>query len=565
MDFRFLISNFFKEESFLLYFILIIEFTLTLFFYIDTVVNNLIHIKMNKITLPKINLSKKQILLICIPLAIAILLITGFFILKGMGKIDIGNNTEDNQTAKDYADDSEQALGISLQVYTPADTGTKYLVYADVVSGNPEVEMIESCSYSDGTEAKEIQFKVGKEPIQVDNHCLLTFTEYKGPASLFETYPYNVYLVLPDGSLITLSTQESPSIQVNMYDKETRIVQLNGYAYYRVAPQEGKKFSVQMADRVMYVTGTEFFAGVSSSFSGDGIWGHIELYEGSAEVKLRTQDLVIMMTNKDYADYGHWTQNGSWAWYWDEANAGKVHTFYSNDSKTKTETMDFAGNGDKITWGYMDSIVDFLTGEVESTMATYGFGNYHTVTSNLEAYVDEKIATEQDLRQEEVVNRFAAISRAYDSRQKWYENLVAKGEEARKKAAQEAAASASKGTTYSACPTGTSYAGNGKCCPKSTYLGTDGYCHEYVHTNGQTEPTYNPSTPSGSSSGNSGSSSTGTNNGGDTCSSAGTVAYQVCKVALDSAIAAYGSSSNYYMSGSKCCIKDSGIAEPTLK
>lgn len=80
------------------------------------------------------------------------------------------------------------------------------MVYVDVVSGNPEVEMIESCSYSDGTEARETSSKIGKEPIQVDNHCLLTFTEYQGPVSLLETYPYNVYLVLPEGPLITLST-----------------------------------------------------------------------------------------------------------------------------------------------------------------------------------------------------------------------------------------------------------------------------------------------------------------------------------------------------------------------
>lgn len=500
---------------------------------------------------PNINLSKKQILLLCIPLAILILLVVTFFVLKSMGKIDIGNNAENNQTTQGYADDSEQALEIPLQVYTPADTETKYMVYADIINTNPEVEMVESCTYSDGTQAKETQYSVGREPIQVSNHCLLTFAEYEG-LGIQETYPYSVYLVLPDGSLITLSTKDTPSIQVNMYDKETRIVQLNGYAYYRVAPQEGKKFSVQMVDRVMYVTGTEFFAGVSSSFSGDGIWGHVELYEGSAEVKLRTQDLVIMMTNKEYKDYGHWKENGQWAWYWDEANAGKIHTFYSNDSTTKTETFEFLGAGDKITSAYMQNLTEFLTTQVETTMATYGFGNYHTVANSLEAYVDERIATEKELRQEMVVGEMASIAKAYENYQKWYDGLVEKGKELRAKAAREAAASASKGTTYSACPTGTSYAGNGKCCPTGTYLTSNGYCRGNSSSGGTT-PTYNPTTPSVSSS--SGSSSTSSNN----CVNSGTVAYQACKMAAEGVT----NNGQYYLSGNKCCMP--GVAAPTLE
>ncbi len=510
---------------------------------------------MNKLTLPKISLSKKQILLICIPITILILLIATLLILKSGEEISLDDkNVPEDQTMLGYANDSEEVLEIPLQAYTPSDTEMKYMVYADIINTDPEVEMIESCTYSDGTESKETQYFVGREPVQVSNHCLLTFAEYDGPDSIQNTYLYNVYLVLPDGSLITLTTKDTPSIQVNMYDKETRIVQLNGYAYYRVAPQEdSKKFSVQMIDRVMYVTGTEFFAGVSSSFSGDGIWGHVELYEGSAEVKLRTQDLIVMMTNKDYANYGHWTENGSWAWYWDEANAGKIHTFYSNDSTTKTETMEFIGNGDKITWGYMDNLADFLTAQVETTMATYGFGNYKTVANSLEAYVDERIATEKELRQEMVIRETAAYVKAYQNYQKWYDGLVEKGEELRAKAAREAAASASKGTTYSVCPKGTSYAGNGKCCPAGTYLNTKGYCQGNSSTSGNTTPTYNPTTPSASS----GSSSTGSS--GNNCVTSGTVAYQACKMAAEGIT----NNGQYYLSGNKCCMPD--VAAPTLE
>jgi len=510
---------------------------------------------MNKFSFPKINLSKKQILYIGIPLALLILSVLTFFLLKNTKLTHQENNTQDGQEQTGLADDSEVAREIPLQAYTPADTEKKYMVYADIINKDPEVEMIETCTYSDGTEAKETQYYIGREPVQVSNHCLLTFAEYDGPKSIQNTYLYNVYLVLPDGSMITLTTKETPSIQVNMYDKETRIVQLNGYAYYRVAPQNEKKFSVQMVDRIMYVTGTEFFAGVSSSFSGDGIWGHVELYEGSAEVRLRTQDLVIMMTNKDYANYGHWTKNGSWAWYWDEENAGKTHTFYSNDRSTETETMEAKGQEDKITWGYMDKVVDFLTAQVETTMATYGFGNYQTVANNLEAYVDERIATEKELRQEMVIGEMASFAKAYENYQKWYEGLVEKGEELRAKAAAEAAASASKGTTYSVCPKGTSYAGNGKCCPTGTYLTSNGYCRGNSSTSGGTAPTYNPTTPSIYADT---SKSTSTGSSGN-CVNSGTVAYQACKMAAE------GETNNgqYYLSGNKCCMPE--VAAPTLK
>ena len=521
--------------------------------------NNLIHIKMKEFFPLQY---KKQILFIGIPLVIVILLIPTFFILKSMEKINIGNNNAtQNQINKDLPDDSEQALEIPLQSYTPADTGTKYMVYADIIKTDPEVEMIESCTYSDGTEAKETKYYIGREPVQVSNHCLLTFAEYDGPNALEETYPYNVYLVLPDGSLITLYTKETPSIQVNMYEKETRIVQLNGYAYYRVAPQnDGKKFSVQMVDRVMYVTGTEFFAGVSSSFSGDGIWGHIELYEGSAEVKLRTQDLIIMMTSKDYANYGHWKENGSWAWYWDKANSGKIHTFYSNDNSTKTQTMEATGQEDKITWGYMDKVTDFLNAQVETTMATYGFGNYKTVANNLEAYVDEKIVTEKELRQDMVIKETLAYAKAYENYQKWYDGLVEKGEELKAKAAAEAAASVSTGTTYSVCPKGTAYAGNGKCCPTGTYLNAKGYCQGNSSTNGNTATTYNPTTPSVSTSSRSNSSSSGNGSSGSSnCVTSGTVAYQACKMAAEGVT----NNGQYTLSGNKCCMPD--VAEPTLE
>jgi len=66
----------------------------------------------------------------------------------------------------------------------------------------------------------------------------------------------------------------------------------------------------------------------------------------------------------------------------------------------------------------MDNLADFLTAQVETTMATYGFGNYKTVANSLEAYVDERIATEKELRQEMVIRETAAYVKAYQNYQK---------------------------------------------------------------------------------------------------------------------------------------------------
>jgi hypothetical protein len=512
---------------------------------------------MKKFSLPKINLSKKQIFLICIPIVLVLLSLSAYLIIK---QTDILNKKDgDVQVEKGLANDNEEARNIELQTYTPEDTKDKYLVYATVVEGKPEVEMIESCSYSDGTESKETQYYIGKEATAVSNHCLLTFGEYTGPLSLLETGYYNVYIQLPDGSLIVLTTQGTPSIQVNMYENETRIVLLNAFAYFRVAPQEdGKVFSVQMLDHIMYVTGTEFFTYFSEKY------GHIELFEGSAEIKLRTQELLATLTNDEYAEYeGDWTNDhlnydDTWGWYREEENREKVYTFTNEEviegTFTNEEGIEEIDYMDPFELGLYDITLlwylpsDFVMAEIAKTTNTYGFGNYNTVASNLEAYVYETIATEQELRRDIVVGRFASITDAYENQQKWYDNLVEEGEEARAKAAAEAAAS--KGTTYSLCPSGTSYAGNNMCCPTGTYLGTDLRCHGHNNntSSSQDTPTYNPKTPSISSS---------VGDSSDNCIESGTIAYQACKMVVEA-----GTNSDYYMSGGKCCTPE--VEEPNL-
>lgn len=503
----------------------------------------------------KINLSKKQILLICIPLAVLILLVGAYFILKTTGIVDFGKNPIANTTGSDYADDSENARSTLFQTYTAKDTETTFKVYADMEFDEGVMEMTESCTYTDDTEPTDTVYTVGPIPTEIKNHCLLSFTEFYGKSGFFKTNePFNAYILLPDGSLITVTTEENPTIQVNIYEKETRIVLLNGYAYFRVAPQEkDHKFSVQMMDRVMYVTGTEFFAGTSDTFSGEEQkWAHIEMYEGSGEVKLRTQDLIIMLTHKDYEQYGEWVEkNGvaGWYWYWDQQNttSKQAHTFYSDESLNGIEEM---GSADKITAGYMENVGNFIKSQLKTTLTAYGFGNYSSVVSQLEPFVDERIVSEQELRYEILAEKQLSFLAAYDDLQAYKENLAKKAEEAKKQ--REEAAKANKTvsvvkSTTRKCPTGTAYAGNGKCCPAGSYLGINGYCNKPGQT--QSSSTTKPTTVT--------STTTSSGGSGENCTNSGTAMYQACSMA------AQGGSSGYYISGNKCCMPD--VEEPTLE
>jgi len=523
---------------------------------IDTFINNFKNIKMKKLTLPKIDLSKKQILLICIPLVLLILLVTTFFILKSMGKINTGENTEKNQEQQGYADDSEQAQEILLQTYTPQDTQTTFKVYSDMQFNDAVMEMTESCSYTDNTEPTDTVYTVGPVPTEIKNHCLLSFTEFYGTNAFFKTdEPFYAYILLPDGSLITVTTKESPTIQVNIYEKETRIVIQNGYAYFRVAPQEqDHRFSVQMMDKVMYVTGTEFFAGTSNTFTTEQ-WGHIEMYEGSGEVKLRTQDLLVMLTNDDAEQYGEWvTKDGvtAWYWYWSQnGGSGKASTFYNNNVYEK---VDDYGSSDKATAGYMQKVGNFIKSQMNTTLTTYGFGNYSSVVSQLEPFVDENIISVQELRYEVLTKEALSAQKAYDNIQAYKERLGEEAEEARKE--REAAAKANQTvsvitSTVHKCPSGTAYVGNGKCCPTGTFLGLSGNCHKPGFSQSSaTKPTTATSTTTSS-----GSSSGGSE---DNCANSGTAMYQACSMALQ------GGSSGYYMSGSKCCWSNDKIPTPTM-
>lgn len=266
---------------------------------------------MKKLTLPKIKLNKKQIFFICIPLAVIILLVIGFFILKGMGKLNLGNNIENNQTKEGYANDM---IEDPENIYQPfEESNTKIKVYGEIGWDNEGgtvpaySRMSKQCSTkitwdevntyvnehwgekdkdtleSEYLASKGLTYKnyyeyitaisnpektnLTGEATEVGNHCIISIASGFDISRTWNEEEHNftqnpmlsAYVELPDGSLLTMN--DSSTFQINVYDNEIRVVLEEGLGYFRIAEQkDGKTFAVQVGDKV-YKTqgGTELY------------------------------------------------------------------------------------------------------------------------------------------------------------------------------------------------------------------------------------------------------------------------------------------------------------------
>lgn len=265
---------------------------------------------MKDIHFPKINLSKKQILLITIPTLLLALTLTTYLILK---RTDI----TDKSTQEGYANDT---IENSENIYQPIiDSDVVFNIYGEVgwdnesgtipayletsVKCEEEVTYEEVNAYVNNNidrlnekttqedlereylTSRDLSFNsyndyynylqqeptrihLSDEPVQIKNHCIVTLS---GQFDISRTWNDNeneftqnpelsAYVELPDGSLLTING--SSTFQINIYDDEIRVVLEEGLGYFRIAQQtEGKIFTVQVGDKV-YKTegGTELYA-----------------------------------------------------------------------------------------------------------------------------------------------------------------------------------------------------------------------------------------------------------------------------------------------------------------
>ena len=226
-----------------------------------------------------VSLNKKKIFIglgiLVLLTTIALLLI--FLVFKGNGNkiVKIKNG--------EYADDTK-----TYALLQPLTEGNlKYKVYGEGINYDKKDYVIKATNMSSGSHLLNGEYDISggvdysaetstkeerliSKPVEINNHAILTIggqvdssMPYNISKASFDKERYlNAYFELPDGSLITVSSNSSPKIQVNIYNNEIRVVIVRGSAYFRIAKQaKNKIFSVQIADKIFSTNGnTEFFA-----------------------------------------------------------------------------------------------------------------------------------------------------------------------------------------------------------------------------------------------------------------------------------------------------------------
>ena len=95
------------------------------------------------------------------------------------------------------------------------------------------------------------------------NHCVVS---NGGNLKMPDTPSLDFYLLLPDGSIISLDGTAMNRIQVNINKDDITIIQAYGKAYYRIQKQPtGKKFVIQVRDRTFTSTGTEVAVNIGAN------------------------------------------------------------------------------------------------------------------------------------------------------------------------------------------------------------------------------------------------------------------------------------------------------------
>lgn len=351
-----------------------------------------------------------------------------------------GNNAVKEETV--YADDSQSALQSFLQDAQPESASTPILVYGDLpavpdASATPTIKMSETCTYSGQAEPERNYYTIGSTPQEVKNHCVLLFQELKG---FWENDYLNAYVQLPDNSLIVLSTKGSPSIQINIYKNEIRIVQLKGYVYYRVAQKTaGNRFSIQIADTVLTDTGTEIYT--QAGYDKNNVfYASYQLIQGGATIALRGASQIIRtITASDDDSYDQDWQYSQYSSYEDEGN---VYSFsYENGLSQFYPAKALAT---------VLSADTFLKNQINLSLEKYNFKNFSNFdTQGLQAFTSEQIENAYQLNQNAAEKAMAERNAMWEKYQK----------------AQEATPSTSSGSSSgSGSTSGSSSSGSSKDC-----------------------------------------------------------------------------------------------------
>jgi len=222
----------------------------------------------------ELKLEKRQIIIISIIIAALIIIpLTIYFILRGKDSSTLINNNAENTFQEGYADDSESALTTLAQPYDTEDSDPTYDLYAEVGTFSEDATHSTVQTSSDfssdpeecSTSEEGSCIDLGREKTVMPNHSTVNLivwgsyaTEWSDEGLPGARVGLKAYAVLPDVSMASIYSDTK--VQFNFYDKETRIVQMEGEVYYRVKPQEdGHVFTVQAGDRLIELNDTEAY------------------------------------------------------------------------------------------------------------------------------------------------------------------------------------------------------------------------------------------------------------------------------------------------------------------
>ena len=222
----------------------------------------------------ELKLERRQIIIISIIIvALIIISLAVYFILQNKHLSTLINNNAQSTFQEGFADDSESLLTTLAQPYDTEDTDPTYDLYAEVGTPNDDSTYDTVQTSSDfspdseecSTSEEGSCINLGREKVVMPNHSTVNLivwgsyaTEWSDDGLPGARVGLKAYAVLPDTSMASI--YHDTKVQFNFYDKETRVVQMEGDVYYRVKPQEeGHVFTVQAGDRLIELNDTEAF------------------------------------------------------------------------------------------------------------------------------------------------------------------------------------------------------------------------------------------------------------------------------------------------------------------
>ncbi len=525
---------------------------------------------MKKLIFPKITLSKKQILYICIPLGVIILLGIALTIyLLNKDKTSSNERKYDYVSPEGYAQDSKEYMDLNFASQDFGDQEPKYKIYGEtgytkfgfvdstksplrseerttsvyIDCGENEIEpkteggvIIVELPDEEDLASQYTTTPLSEEPVEVGNHCKVQFnTPYENIAAQEAGEIYsslNSYVELPDGSLITVTSMSDkyyaviPEIQVNIFENETRVVLFDGGAYFRIIKQpEGKIFSIQVNDRIFKTSGpAEIFASARNESKHWDTTGklseeqvlHPEYYT-SFDGGQRFLDLTKDEEGKGSLDTGAFRliagEGDVWVRGTNEKGKLESNKTYIVADSQKPSTL--SGTEHISSAGY-----------VEDDVLSRYLPNIYTVfiSSQIALNKSEIGLNISGTDGKSTSNMVSAYVKHYKSTWKKYienqiEEIIAqeKQEQAEEQAREEARRSSYSLTIT--CPTGMYYIGGNSCCPNGyVYSSSKDKCTKTTYYSQNTKtPRYNPSNSGGSSSSGSSSSGSSSSSADNSC------------------------------------------------